>query len=895
MYSLQTLGRIDLRDADGQPVSSILAQPQLLAVLVYLAGNGSDTFHRRDKLIGLIWPEASDAQARRRLNQVLYELRRALGDDVVVSRGKEDVGVVGGRLQIDLEQFRSALQADDPKGALELYRGDFLSGFYVSAAPGLARWIDRERETLRREALEAAGALAREHRDVGDHEAALPWARRAAEIAPESESALRSWMMALRNTGDRVRALEAFEAFRRHLASDFEMEPSEETVRLAEEIRTTGAVASDAPHPEIRPPAVATADEANVPARAAPRANAPLVPAPTAGRHPAPPAPNLGRTLAGAGVALLGIAAVVWTLLTGGGAPALLQEGATPVVLVVPVSVEGAVPQDLGDLGSALTGELRDRLSSIPGLVVVPPEVIEPHARSGARPLEIGRDLDADVVVEGSLEWREDGTRSTAEVIHVGSGESIWRQAHSHAPGEVFLATHDITVGVASALGLGYAERPAPALPSGDELSTWALVGQARDILDSNQRPWSPLETADFDRIHALVDRAIEMAPNHAPAHAVRSLAYFRRWQESDRQNDWLDSARVVAERAVSIGPDDYLSQLALSKSILLRGQNLPLQDRRRALEAILRTIQLNPSDPEVALLLAKEWMGTGRNLLWGDRSRMQRRAFGPMYQYRAHWFWLLGDFDTAIEAYGDLAELAAGRPGYQVFRVAEIELSRGNLSEARRGVEATLRDRPGDDTGRRIPLWARIYPTAVTLELTEGNYEAAERLLDEMLGRDRPIETVGTSGFDARTALAFVYLKTGRTAEGTALAESLLREYLDWSARTAWFGAYGAPYEVARIYSILGDSDRAIHWMNVAIERGWPWYYTTMGMTDPMLEAVRDDPRFIELMEAAKATLDTERAWVQEVMALPEPERFQRMVEDAESKLRALWEESGS
>ncbi len=71
MVDLRTLGSLDLRDNEGRVVSSVLSQPQLMALLVYLAESSRGTFHRRDTLIGLLWPESPENQARHRLNQKL--------------------------------------------------------------------------------------------------------------------------------------------------------------------------------------------------------------------------------------------------------------------------------------------------------------------------------------------------------------------------------------------------------------------------------------------------------------------------------------------------------------------------------------------------------------------------------------------------------------------------------------------------------------------------------------------------------------------------------------------------------------------------------------------------------------------------------------------------------
>ena len=135
------------------------------------------------------------------------------------------------------------------------------------------------------------------------------------------------------------------------------------------------------------------------------------------------------------------------------------------------------------------------------------------------------------------------------------------------------------------------------------------------------------------------------------------------------------------------------------------------------------------------------------------------------------------------------------------------------------------------------------------------------------------------------------MYLKTGRIIEGTQLAIALRNDRL---RHVSTGSGYVGHYNLTRLNAMLGDLDEAVHWMGVAIDRGWPFYYTEMGPEDPMLENVRDDPRFIALMEGLKAKLDSEREWAQEMMALPEPERFQAMLADAEAQLEAMWEGSG-
>ena len=76
---LRTFGTIDLLDADGREVRSLLAQSKRLALLVYLALAPPPYFRRRDTVIALFWPELDDEHARGALRQALSYLRQSLG------------------------------------------------------------------------------------------------------------------------------------------------------------------------------------------------------------------------------------------------------------------------------------------------------------------------------------------------------------------------------------------------------------------------------------------------------------------------------------------------------------------------------------------------------------------------------------------------------------------------------------------------------------------------------------------------------------------------------------------------------------------------------------------------------------------------------------------------
>jgi DNA-binding SARP family transcriptional activator len=93
MIELRLLGALALTGADGAEVRTVVAQPKRLALLAYLAAARPYGFHRRDTLLGLLWPELDETRARRALNRAVYFLRCELGERTIVSRGAEELGI----------------------------------------------------------------------------------------------------------------------------------------------------------------------------------------------------------------------------------------------------------------------------------------------------------------------------------------------------------------------------------------------------------------------------------------------------------------------------------------------------------------------------------------------------------------------------------------------------------------------------------------------------------------------------------------------------------------------------------------------------------------------------------------------------------------------------------
>jgi DNA-binding SARP family transcriptional activator len=170
------LGVLDLRAADGQEVDGVLTQPRRLALLIRLAVTATNGFQRRDRLLAMFWPEHDIEHARAALNRSVYYLRQVLGQEVLLSRGSEEIGV-SAALWSDVAAFESAAEAGRHQEALELYRGDLLEGFFIAAAPDFEQWLDAERHRLRLLACRIARELAHAEEAAANYSQPVHWAR----------------------------------------------------------------------------------------------------------------------------------------------------------------------------------------------------------------------------------------------------------------------------------------------------------------------------------------------------------------------------------------------------------------------------------------------------------------------------------------------------------------------------------------------------------------------------------------------------------------------------------------------------------------------------------------------------------------------------------------------
>lgn len=99
----------------------------------------------RDELSGILWADKPDTVARKNLRNAIYEAKKMLGSETFISPRKAIIKVNPDvEFDIDVKRFE-----ENPEENLDLYKGDFLQGFFIKDSVEYEDWYLSERNRLK--------------------------------------------------------------------------------------------------------------------------------------------------------------------------------------------------------------------------------------------------------------------------------------------------------------------------------------------------------------------------------------------------------------------------------------------------------------------------------------------------------------------------------------------------------------------------------------------------------------------------------------------------------------------------------------------------------------------------------------------------------------------------
>jgi adenylate cyclase len=187
---------------------------------------------RREKLAGMLWPDSDESNARTYLRQMLWRLRKLIGEEYILS----DKITVGFNAQLDYDLDAKTLSdcakegsLDELIGAVRVYQGDLLPGFYED-------WVLRERERLKHIYTDRIGRLL--DKLIADQcwEHILDWGEHWIAKGQTPEPAYRALMVAHTHLGDVAAMAGAYRRCADALMDDLGVDPSPETQQYYEQL-----------------------------------------------------------------------------------------------------------------------------------------------------------------------------------------------------------------------------------------------------------------------------------------------------------------------------------------------------------------------------------------------------------------------------------------------------------------------------------------------------------------------------------------------------------------------------------------------------------------------------------------------------------------------------------
>ncbi len=224
-----------------------------------------------------------------------------------------------------------------------------------------------------------------------------------------------------------------------------------------------------------------------------------------------------------------------------------------PVVAVLPLNNMSA-DEEQGYLAEGMTEDIITALARSADMDVIARNSTFVYKGTTPDIRQVGKDLGARYVVEGSLRKVGERVRVTVQLIEAATGSHVWAENYDRPLSDIFAIQDEVSSGIASALGyaITVAEIDAANRASTDNLDAWGLVARSLSAAFQFNRETST-ESVNFAR------KAVALDPNYAAAHARLASALVRRPINNFSENPEQDliEAKTSIERAMQLAPND--------------------------------------------------------------------------------------------------------------------------------------------------------------------------------------------------------------------------------------------------------------------------------------------------------------------------------------------------
>lgn len=301
------------------------------------------------------------------------------------------------------------------------------------------------------------------------------------------------------------------------------------------------------------------------------------------------------------------------------GAPA--GPGASPAGSMSPRRIAVLPFADLDDsdtggfFANGIHEDILNYLAKIDGLEVISRTTVLQYRDSPKSSREIGQELDAGSILEGSVRRQGDRIRVVAQLIDTRTESHVWSETYDTLDTDVFGVQTEIAREIAGALQVELTREELAELEAAPVVS-----GEAYERYAEGLSEWDLRENR-FNALRAvqLFQEATEIDPEFAVAYAALSQARMWVFWNFPGAQDQAEQATQALERAVALAPNSAETRLAQGY-FYFYGQG----DSQEALRHFTAAEALKPSDANVITAIGLILRGQGR---WEEALEAFERA----------------------------------------------------------------------------------------------------------------------------------------------------------------------------------------------------------------------------------------------------------------------------
>jgi non-specific serine/threonine protein kinase len=234
-----------------------------------------------------------------------------------------------------------------------------------------------------------------------------------------------------------------------------------------------------------------------------------------------------------------------------------------------------------------ITEDILTELSKIEGLATFSRSTVAPFRSQRATAAQIGRQIGAAYVLEGSLRRAGERLRINASLVDARTGQPVWSERYDRELKDLFDLQDEIARKIAAALRVKLSPKDESALAARPTASARAYDFYLRG------RSYARRQTRqDSEFALQMFRNALGEDPGFALAHAASANVCAQFYDSHERAESWLERARAAAERASELQPELPEAQVAQAWILCARGEYAearrivaPLVARRRDTE----------------------------------------------------------------------------------------------------------------------------------------------------------------------------------------------------------------------------------------------------------------------------------------------------------------------